>query len=184
MRNYAGKLLVASPKLKDPNFAHSVVLVLQHNDEGAAGVVINRPTNGTISQLWQALSDQPCHDSRQVHFGGPCGGPVVAIHDQSELADFEIDSGLYVAADRNRLQDLVDEAPADMRLFIGHAGWEPGQLEQELAQGSWLTADASPEIVFMDGADEVWQRSLKHVGETVLLSAPGVKGFPRHVVLN
>ncbi len=86
MNSLQGYVLVASPHLLDSNFLRSVVLIIQHNDQGAFGVVLNRPTNNTIAQLWGLVSQTPCDNPSPVYVGGPVPGPLVAIHGDAALS--------------------------------------------------------------------------------------------------
>ena len=167
MSTLEGHLLLASPALLDPNFAHSVVLLIQHNEQGALGVVINRPTGKTVRELWREVSQTPCDCRRPVHLGGPVSGPLMALHTTPDLAEIEIVAGLYFAAKKQHLDRLVQEDahvenPAGIdhqpfKIFIGHAGWGPGQLEQELDEGAWQALPADLDYVFAP-ADDLWER--------------------------
>ncbi len=167
MPTFEGHLLVASPGLLDPNFAHSVVLLIEHNEQGALGVIINRPTGKTVRELWREVSQTPCDCRRPVHLGGPVSGPLMALHTTPELAEIEVVAGLYFAAKKQHLDALVQhdahvENPAGIdhrpfKIFIGHAGWGPGQLEAELEQGAWQTLPAARDLIFHPAAD-LWER--------------------------
>ena len=174
----AGKLLVASPALVDPLFGRSVCLVMHHDQDGAIGVLLNRPLQLGPNQLLKMLQqDTPAEKSssasrldgvlsgssavesqakRQVHFGGPNAGPVVAIHKQQSLAEAETGAGVYVAAQKEHLQQLVNSDPASpMRLIVGHAAWKSGQLEAEIAAGLWYLLPATADRVF-EADDSMW----------------------------
>ena len=167
MSTLEGHLLLASPALLDPNFAHSVVLLIQHNEQGALGVVVNRPTGKTVRELWREVSQTPCDCRRPVHLGGPVSGPLMALHTTPELAEIEVVAGLYFAAKKQHLDQLVQEDahvenpagidPRPFKIFIGHAGWGPGQLEDEIEQGAWLATPAGLEHIFAPAAD-LWER--------------------------
>jgi putative transcriptional regulator len=151
MRVLKGHFLVASPHLADPNFARTVVLLIHHSEEGAFGVVLNRPAENTIRDLWEKLGEGPCESTQHVHVGGPVSGPLLALHTDEALAEMEILPGLYFAAQREHLEKLLLQHPGhDFRLFIGHAGWAGGQLENELQQGAWLTTPATVQLIFGD----------------------------------
>ena len=155
--SFTGRLLVATPLIQDPNFVHSVVYVYAHNaEEGAAGVILNRPTDEpTVEHLpdWRsALAAPP-----SVFWGGPVAGTsgVVLMVESGEIQlaeDLEPPSGVVRA-----------------RLFVGQAGWGPGQLEQEINEGAWLVTDALPEDVLAPFPDAIWSRVLRrHGGQTAL----------------
>jgi len=174
----AGKLLVASPSLADPLFGRSVCLVMHHDSNGAIGVLLNRPLQLGPSQLLKMLEasseaektqgssrlpSQPAlnhppvnHPVRPIHFGGPNAGPVVALHAQQSLAEAETGAGVYVAAQKEHLQQLVNaDATNPMRLIIGHAAWKSGQLEAEIAAGLWYLLPATADRVF-EADDSMW----------------------------
>jgi putative transcriptional regulator len=173
-----GQLLLASRRLLDPNFAHTVVLLIQHNPTGALGVVLNRPTSKTVQELWRQVGDTPCESRQPVHLGGPVSGPVMAVHTLDDLAEAQIVPGLYFAAKKPNLDELVRrDGDHRYKLFVGHAGWGPGQLENELAEGAWQTTPARLDDIF-DDADDLWQRLL-HAAEAGTLPAMlGIKHIP------
>lgn len=147
----AGSLLVAMPDLTDPNFARSVVLVLEHDDAGAVGVVLNRPTEISPSDElpeWVPLLATP----DVVFLGGPVD-PDAAVGLSGAPEDDDV-SGV-------QLVDLTaepGELTGPIRVFAGYAGWGPQQLEMELAQGGWLIAGAEREDVFTDDPSDLWRR--------------------------
>jgi len=85
-----GHLLIASPHLADPNFARTVVLMVQHSDQGALGVVLNRPTSKTVKELWKEVGDAPCHTEAPVCLGGPVSGPLMAVHTNQFFAEIDM----------------------------------------------------------------------------------------------
>ncbi|HFB98809.1 MAG TPA: YqgE/AlgH family protein [Bryobacterales bacterium] len=178
MHSYQGQLLVASAHLADPNFFRTVVLIIQHDaDEGTFGVVLNRPSNKRVSELWQEVCGESCSCDAWVHIGGPVSGPILALHRDVCHSQDEVLPGLYLAADRERLRELVQAGSKEgpVRLFCGYAGWAAGQLESELAEGSWLVTPACVEDVFAPPHD-LWERVLRRIGraalEPVLASVP------------
>jgi putative transcriptional regulator len=169
MDSLAGRLLVASPYLVDPNFAQTVVLLIHHSDEGAVGVVLNRRSEKSIQELWEEVSEGTCDNQQCLHLGGPVSGPLIAVHTNSALAELEIVPGLYFSAHRDHIAQLITEPDQRFRLFVGHSGWGGGQLENELTVGSWLTAPATVDYVFWDETD-LWKTVSKQIGESLLLS--------------
>lgn len=184
MSSLQGQLLIAAPQLLDPNFLRTVVLLVQHNSDGALGLVLNRPTNATIKQAWEQVRDSGCEREDQLRWGGPCQGPLTALHTSAQLADIEVlSTQLFFCGEPDKLTELVEDTSNDAKFFVGYAGWGPGQLEAEMKQGGWLTAPAAPEHVFGDEAD-LWQRVLKQVAQGQLFSAIKVKHVPRDPSLN
>lgn len=144
----------------DPMFGRSVCLVMHHDEDGAIGVLLNRPLQPGPEELWKLLESEgsrvPRPTKRSIHFGGPMAGPVVALHAQQQLAEAETGAGIYVAAQKEHLQELVScTAEGPMRLIIGHAAWESGQLEKEIAAGAWYLLSATADRVF-EADDSMW----------------------------
>ena len=149
----AGRLLVATPPMDDPNFERAVVLILQHDRDGAFGVVISRPADdvsvvedGTLN-AWLSHSTSPA----TLFEGGPVQQNTVLglakFDDQSERSwTSEVALGLRtIDLDSDSTNALECQC---LRLFVGYSGWGPGQLEDEIARNSWLTAPATPEVIF------------------------------------
>ena len=171
MSNLSGQLLVASRKLRDPNFTRTVVLMLEHNDDGALGVVLNRLADRTVQQVWNTIEAEPCDNQQDLNLGGPVPGPLIALHTSKELADNPVMPGLFMSMQRDAVDQLVRQEEHAFRLYTGNSGWGGGQLEDELRAGGWLTAPASVDDVF-DSADELWLRITRRIGLSIVL--PGV----------
>lgn len=183
MESLKGHLLVASPHLEDPNFNQSVVLLVYHSQEGAVGLVLNRPADNTVKDLWEQVGETPCEIERPVNVGGPVAGPLMAVHTDRRLADMEIMPGLYLAQQRENLEQLLRQEDRQFRVFIGHSGWAGGQLEHELKEGAWLTAPATIENVFADYT-ELWKRVAQQIGESMLTSMLKIRQVPEDPTVN
>ena len=153
-----GKLLVATPVVGD-FFHRSVVLVIEHSEEGAIGVVLGRPSEVLVADAVPVLADAAEHED-VIYVGGPVGTESVLA-----LGDFEdpAQAGTPVAGSLG----LVDpeEPSADLRrlrVYAGHAGWAPGQLDGELDAGAWIVADADPDDPFRD--EDIWPIVLRRQG--------------------
>lgn len=183
MESLAGQLLVASPQLQDPNFARALVLLIDHNEEGALGLVVNRPVSKTIQELWREVGSAPCHSQQPIYLGGPVPGPLMALHNRPSLAELEPSPGVFFAAKKQHLDALVlDEEPA-YKIFLGHAGWGGGQLEAEIEQGAWRTLPAEAEQVFST-AQDLWETLFREIGHTLLRSMIGIKDLPPDPTVN
>jgi putative transcriptional regulator len=159
-RSLTGRLLVATPALTDPNFARSVVLVLDHGEEGAVGVVLNRPTRVPVSAALPAL-DQASASPAVVFVGGPVQPDgIVALTRSVGAAVQPIVPGVGVL-DLDAGEELE---PAGLRLFAGYAGWGPAQLEGEVDEGSWFVVDAAADDAFTDEPEGLWRRVLVRQG--------------------
>lgn len=183
MKSLKGHFLVASSYLADPNFVKTVVLLVQHNEEGAFGVVLNRPADSTVQDLWEKVSEVPCDNDQPVHLGGPVAGPLMAVHADRSAAEIEIVPGVYFAAQRENLERILQQAEHPYRLFVGHSGWGAGQLENELEQGAWLSTPASAEYVFAPDPD-LWKKVTHQVGATMLADVLRLKGLPKDPRMN
>jgi putative transcriptional regulator len=167
-----GQLLVAGPTLLDPNFHRTVVLVVEHEEGGAMGLVLNRPSPIPAQRAIPELSPALDPDER-LWVGGPVQGTSVVV-----LADFtgsalesrsvQGDVGLVLPdADLEEVGEAVRRA----RAFLGYAGWGPGQLEAELEGEDWIVADFSPKDAFTDDPDRLWAQVLGRKGGQYALLA-------------
>lgn len=161
-----GRLLVATPALVDPNFDRTVIFVLEHHDDGALGVVLNRSTDERIAEpldRWRDLLS----GSSEVYEGGPVEpDALIALAEAASAIDPD-DDQLSVVAGTITSVDLTDDpalvAPrvTAVRIFRGYAGWGPGQLEGEIATGAWLVLDAEPADVFGPAPSDLWRDVLR-----------------------
>lgn len=153
-------LITAKAELRDPFFADSVVLVLNNLGPAPLGVVINRPTPLPVAQLFPDLKRlAELHD--HVYFGGPVEfGSVWFVFRAAKPPDHAVRAcdGVYVSSSRKLLlQLLARDKPMDgLRIFAGHSGWGPGQLESEIARGDWTLARAEPDVIFGSKSEHPW----------------------------
>lgn len=159
-----GQMLVASPHLEDPHFAKSVVYVLEHSPNGALGVVLNRPSTTDVNQVlpqWRhSLGEQDC-----LFKGGPVGtncalGLAIAAGSAQPLGWQPI-SGSIGLQDLDTPQELVAAQLQGMRIFAGYAGWESGQLEDEITDDAWFVVDAYPQDIVAANASGLWRSILR-----------------------
>lgn len=183
MDSLQAQLLIAVPQLPDSNFYRTVVLMIQHDDDGALGVVLNRPSNITIKDIWEKVADEPSDRDDAIHLGGPVQGPIIAVHVDAACADGDIMPGVYVATDRDNLDQLVRNTGEPLRLFIGYSGWGEGQLEDELDAGGWLTTPAKHEYIFHDDED-LWKTVTDDIGKEVLFNQLDIHDAPDDPSLN
>jgi putative transcriptional regulator len=177
MTSLRGHFLIASPELNDPNFRQAVVLMVQHGDDGALGLILNRPADTTIRQVWEKVSDEPCQRDQTLYVGGPCQGPLMAVHTADELSDEAVLPGVHFSAQPDNLVSLVGQAEGEIRFFIGFAGWSPGQLEAELEGGSWRVVPAKCEQVFAPPTD-LWVLLMRQLTGSALVSMLRIKHVP------
>ena len=163
-----GRLLLATPPLEDPNFDRTVIYVLEHHDEGALGLVLNRPSPeelGDALSAWTAVQPDPS----TVFVGGPVEpDALIAIARMREPAGGSTDpehlaplSGDLASADLAADPDDVIPAISALRVVRGYAGWGPGQLEVEIEGGAWLVLDPEPGDLFTEEPDELWRAVLR-----------------------
>ncbi|QOV91896.1 YqgE/AlgH family protein [Humisphaera borealis] len=157
MDSLQGQLLIAAPRLSDPNFFHTVVFMVQHSEEGALGLVLNRPLETSVRDVWKQVSDGDCLIEGSIHQGGPCEGPLMVLHSDEAGGDMDVMPGITMSTNREAIEKLVTAGASPTRFFVGYAGWTAGQLEAELESASWLTCDAELEHVFEDH-DDLWQQ--------------------------
>ncbi|MEP3678843.1 MAG: YqgE/AlgH family protein [Paracoccaceae bacterium] len=177
MQSLEGKLLIAMPGMEDPRFDKSVVFLCAHSDEGALGLVINKPTpelefKSLLTQL-EIDVKPPIRDIR-VHFGGPVeNGRGFVLHSGDYLsneATLRVSDAFGMTATLDILEEIANgDGPSSALLALGYAGWGPGQLESEILQNGWLTCDAVPELVFDAQDDTKWSAALNTLGVDALM---------------
>ena len=179
----AGHFLVASPHLTDPNFNKTAVLMLQHEEQGALGVIVNRPADKTVREVWEMIDADPCDCDDVIYQGGPVPGPLVAVHTLSKLAEHEVLPGLYTSIERDAVDQVVRQAKCQFRLFSGNSGWAGGQLEGELEVGGWLKWPASVDEFFSD-PETLWDRLTSKIGVSILAPKIDPKQVPKDPRMN
>lgn len=170
MESTRGQLLIAGPTLLDPNFRRTVVLIVEHTEEGAFGLVLNRPSETTVSEAVDALDDFVEGDDA-LYVGGPVHQSALVV-----LAEFEDagDAALVAFDDVGVVGDHGDDAAPVVRrgrAFAGHAGWGPGQLDSELGNGDWILEPALREDAFCSEPQQLWQSVLTRKGGSYALVA-------------
>lgn len=178
MKSLQGHLLVAAAELRDPNFHRTVVLIFRHDEEGAAGVILNRRTHATLRQVWEQISETACESDAPLCLGGPVEGPLMAVHSQADLSEIDVMPGVYVAASQQNLEQLAIQSDEGARFFVGYAGWGSGQLERELEEDAWLIAPATPEHIF-GNQDNLWEQVTRDIKSSALISTLKIKHVPR-----
>jgi putative transcriptional regulator len=159
-----GQLLIASPGLLDPNFRRTVVLVTEHNEEGAAGLVLNRPSPTEVSEVVPQL-EPLVEDGEQVWVGGPVQPNAVLVLGEFVDPD-DAAVPLFGALGFPSLDEPDDVVPMTTRrrVFAGYAGWGSGQLEDELSREDWIVEPALPDDAFTEAPDELWRDVLRRKG--------------------
>lgn len=167
-----GQFLIASKNLKDTNFYKTVVLIVEHGDDGAMGIVVNRPSSVKVAHALSEHFDLP-DDDNVVYLGGPVEpGALFILHNASELDEHEkpVVPGLYVASSADVFEDVIKAASQgqvglNYHVFCGCAGWAPGQLEGELARGDWYLHPADACSLFQTDPYELWDCQVSKVNQ-------------------
>ncbi len=181
MESLQGQLLIASPSLADPNFARTVVLIAVHGADGALGLILNRELNVRLEDVWSQVSKSTCLRSESVRQGGPVSGTLMALHDHRSLANLVVADEIYVATELAAMESLAATDDGRAVFFLGHAGWGAGQLENELAEGSWLVLPATADHVFGDlDAVALWKLAMTAAGRRQLQAIIPVKHLPEN----
>lgn len=170
-------LLLAVPQLIDPNFSRAVVLMVEHNDDGSFGLVINQPIEMSAGELLDSLN-MPWTGDPEMLVG--TGGPVQPdsgwlLHEPvldlpantSEVGNggtLEISPGLLLSTSPESLRKLAESPPDRLRILLGYSGWGPGQLAAEMSHGSWIHADVDLDIIFDTPTDDIWDRAVRSLG--------------------
>ncbi|WP_242914604.1 YqgE/AlgH family protein [Brevundimonas pishanensis] len=167
----AGRLLVAMPGIDDERFEHAVILVCTHDDDHAMGLRLDLPAPGVDLAFVLEKLNAPTHGAvgRPVLIGGPVEqerGFVLHTDDWfSEETSLRVTGGMAVTGTREALAAMGEiTGPARSTLVLGYAGWDEGQLEEELSENVWLTMDADPSLIFDEAYDTKWQRALALLG--------------------
>lgn len=164
---YAPGFLIAMPQLLDPNFYHSVVLLIEHTREGAMGLTINHPTDRLIKSIYQQMGRTWEGDENALLMRG---GPVQLeqawiLHGPGcpTGATYRVTDGIYLNTSLDAL-DTLSKSGLPFRFLVGYAGWGPGQLDREIQEGAWILSETDPALVFDTPSEGVWQASLGKMG--------------------
>ncbi|WP_037583334.1 YqgE/AlgH family protein [Stigmatella aurantiaca] len=168
MKTLAPGLLLAMPQLGDPNFHRSVVLMLEHGEKGSMGLVINRGAPLTLGELARGQSMKIASDRTQqpVFVGGPVESHRgFILHDEETVSEKHVVlPGLFLSVTLDALGLLLENPSPRVRFCLGYAGWGPGQLEREMAAGSWLFAEAVVHSVLEGEPSRLWGETLRGMG--------------------
>ncbi|CUH67195.1 hypothetical protein TG4357_02866 [Thalassovita gelatinovora] len=175
-----GQLLIAMPGMGDPRFDRAVVLICAYSEEGAMGLIVNKPTEEVaLKDMLEQLSIDSGSSTPDigVHFGGPVetgrGFVLHSLDYVSSLNTLRVDNTYGLTATLDVLEELAQgRGPENVLLALGYAGWGPGQLESEIAQNGWLTCAATSDLIFGTADQAKWDAALHSLGvDALLLSA-------------
>lgn len=180
VKSLAPGFLIAMPQLGDPNFHRSVVLMLEHNEQGSMGLVVNHPSTLTLGDLGasQNMAVAPEREPQPVMSGGPVEAQRgFVLHDYEHVEEKQLLlPGLYLSLTMDALAPILAAEIGRVRFCLGYAGWGPKQLENELAEGSWLFCEADPSAVLETEPAQLWEETVRKMGvdPAMLLPARGV----------
>ena len=180
MSSFNGQLLIASPLMLESFFAKTVVLVLAHSEEGSAGIVINRPTEATVTDLSQSIFKGSFAWDQPISLGGPVSGPLVMLHSEIKFADHEVVPGVYSTVEDVKVRRALKNRVQPSIVAINYSGWGPGQLEREMDEDSWEILPATADLVFLDPIHDLWKKALQQVQSQKLHSLVNLRGVPEN----
>lgn len=161
-------LLVSMPQMIDPNFSKTVVLLAEYGAHGAFGLVLNRQMDEPAMSIVTADEPLEIHPKLHLYTGGPVEPTRAWILTRREGLDpeaLEVMPGIYLSASPTLVRQTLESAPdKGVRMVVGYAGWGAGQLDVELAQGSWLLAPVDTELIFETSTDAMWEAAIRRLG--------------------
>ena len=171
---------MASPAMHQGVFEQAVFLVLEHSDEKAVGIVLNKPMQlsfaSFLSQVDPDLSSKAF--GKLLHFGGPESGPILAVHDVAEFAEGGNQLGIYLSAQVDHLRQLTESKTSQLKLYAGSLSWGPTELDRQVVSGDWHVLPAVPQIVF-DDESCMWRNAMRSIANQIYSGATGIdlKGY-------
>lgn len=167
-RGVAPALLVSMPQLVDPNFHRSVILLCEHGEHGAFGLVLNRRTETPAASVVQLSPPVENDNGLELWVGGPVEperGWILTGAEPSDAESVRVSDGVYLSTSHELLRQLlVNPLPPRTRLLTGYAGWGAGQLETELSSSAWLTTEADADIIFSAHPGDMWEQTIRRLG--------------------
>ena len=164
----APRLLLSMPQLNDPNFKQTVVLLCEHGEEGAFGLVLNRQTDTPVSSVVRLSPPVDVDNGVQLWIGGPVEperGWILLGDQGGDAGAMEVCDGLYLSTSPDLLRQLLMDRPVGRtRLLTGYAGWGAGQLDAELSASAWLVADIQLDLIFETQAAQMWETAIRRLG--------------------
>jgi len=172
MNSIINHILISMPHMQDPYFNRSVLLMCEHDKDGAIGLIVNKPfKDPTLKQLFDTFyddSNEILNSVNQVYFGGPLmieRGIVLLSGDYESEESIKISDDFFISSHKKTLEDIsVKKGPELNRLLLGHAGWTGGQLEREIENGDWLAQETNPDFIFNMPVDKMWEMAISSFG--------------------
>jgi putative transcriptional regulator len=183
MKSLQGHFLLAAPNQLDPDFAEAVILVVEHDDRGAIGVIVNCPRDRHEGIAQQRNTKRRWPQEPRLYFGGPVTGPLMAVHADAAFAGIEILPGAFFEREEEHVFALMRSTQQAYKTFTGHTRWGPRQLEYEVEYGIWRATAATAAEVFSND-DNLWARLLRQTCDSLLQAICNVEHIPRDPSLN
>ncbi len=158
MESRKGQLLIASGRLLDPNFARSVVLIVQHDEDGVLGVILNHPLEMSVAEACGPMVEAAGEVETAINQGGPCPGPLMVLHADEDAGGEPVADGIWFTAEREPIEQIMREGTEPAKYFANYAGWGLEQFEREINDGSWIITPASPSDVFETEPETQWNK--------------------------
>lgn len=184
MNSLKAHLLIATPDLVAAIFTRSVILMIDHDENGAMGVILNRPTDATAADLPLDAIGEEVEWDHPLHIGGPVPGPLMILHTVEELSDREVMPGLFLTLDAENVREILRRRCEPSRIVLNYSGWGAGQLEGEFDQDSWLTLPAQLEHVFETPEAGLWESVVGQVNARKLSDFLGIRHIPPDPTVN
>lgn len=185
MNSLKGHLVIATPQLDTPIFSRAVILMLDHGEDGAMGVILNHPMNVVVTDLSGKIFDEEFVWDKPLCLGGPVTGPLMVLHTLEDMADQEIMAGLYCTMEATKVQEIISRKTEPSLVIANYSGWGPLQLESEFDRDSWLTLPAQLTHVFREEEDQdLWRVVLNEVNHHKLTEFLGIRERPVDPSLN
>lgn len=172
--NLTNQFLISMPSLKDPNFEKTVTYICIHNEEGAMGLVINKPLEIGLGKIFEQMDisvNDPDANNKKIYQGGPVHidhGFILHHANKEWESSIIVSDDLCVTTSKDILEAIAEgEGPDESLVALGYAGWSAGQLEQELMDNAWLNGSADLDIIFNTSSEQCWQSAAKHIGVDV-----------------
>ncbi len=176
--------LVAQEELTDSNFGRSVVFIFEHGPEGAAGVVINKPSKLTIEELSDKIYSSKIEWDKPILIGGPVSGPLLVVHQDPDWADDEISQEVFRTVDPDKIRHILESQLEPSVLIANYAGWGPNQLESEIEEGSWAILEALPRFVFWNEVKDLWDVLMAECNVRILSRVLKIRRSPNDPTTN
>lgn len=177
MKSIQGRCLIASPYLVESSFYKTVILLIAHSEEGAMGLILNRPTSTSLKVVLESATKEDCVHDDFLFRGGPVSGPLMAFHNLSSLAETQCVPNVFFTSNGRHFKHLAKLSDIQLRVFDGYSGWGPQQLEGELESGGWIVGDITAEEVF-SSSDTMWERMIHQVGNNIMAQSFGIEKAP------